>query len=260
MEKKIVVIGAGNVATHLSLALKKNGFNIIQIFSRTEQAASQLAEIVESTWTTNLQDLNREGDIYIFALKDNVLAETINKIDIPNALFVHTAGSINISVFGNKINPHGVIYPLQTFSKLKEIDFKQIPLFIEGNSEETTNLLLNIARKLSNKCFEIDSEKRLKLHLSAVFASNFVNYLYTAAEKIVEGAQLPFSILEPLIAETANKIRTLSPKDAQTGPAVRFDTEVMEKHCNLLVNEPQLLELYKLISLEIFKNKQLLSD
>ena len=256
MNMKVVMIGAGNVATHLSIALKKSGFTIIQIFSKTEQSASQLAKIVKTSWTTNLQSLNKEGDIYIFALKDSILSETLNKIDIPNALFVHTAGSINISVFASKSNPHGVIYPLQTFSKSKEIDFNQVPLFIEGNNEETTNLLLSIAGKLSNKCFEIDSEKRLKLHLSAVFACNFANYMYTVADKIVKETELGFDILKPLIVETADKIRILSPKDAQTGPAVRLDTDVMEKHSKLLVNEPQLLELYTLISQEIYKNEK----
>ncbi len=256
MNMKVVVIGAGNLATHLTIALKKNGFTIVQIFSRTEEAANQLAKIVGSTWTTNLQELNLLADIYFFALKDDILSETINKINIPNALLVHAAGSIDIKIFGNKMNPHGVIYPLQTFSKAKEIDFDQVPLFIEGNNDKTTKLLLNIARKLSSKCYKINSEQRLKLHLSAVFACNFVNYLYTVAEEIVGEAQLPFDILKPLIAETADKIRTLSPKDAQTGPAVRFDTEVMKKHRKLLVGKPQLLELYTLMSQEIYKNSK----
>lgn len=253
---KVVVIGAGNLATHLTVALKKNGFTIVQIFSRTEDAASQLAKTVESTWTTNLQELNQKADIYIFALKDDILAKTINEINIPNALLVHAAGSIDISIFANKSNPHGVIYPLQTFSKAKKIDFDQVPLFIEGNNDKTTKLLLNIARKISSKCYKINSEQRLKLHLSAVFACNYVNYLYTVAEEIVREAELPFEILEPLIAETADKIRTLSPKVAQTGPAVRFDTEVMEKHRKLLVGKPQLLELYTLMSQEIYKNSK----
>lgn len=253
MGMKIVMIGAGNVATHLSVALKENGFTILQIFSRTEEAASCLAGIVESTWTTNLQELNKGADIYIFALKDNVLSETIEKINIPNAVYIHTAGSVDISVFSNKNNPHGVIYPLQTLSKAKSIDFSKVPLFVEGNNTQTTNLLFDIAGKLSTKCYKIDSRQRLKIHLSAVFASNFVNYMYTVAEKIVGETQLPFSILEPLIAETADKIRTLSPKDAQTGPAVRCDTEVMQKHIKLLIEEPQLQELYSLISEEISK-------
>lgn len=256
MNMKVVVIGAGNLATHLTVALKKSGFTIVQIFSRTEDAASQLAKIVESTWTINLQELNQEADIYIFALRDDILAETINKINIPNALLVHTAGSINISIFANKSNPHGVIYPLQTFSKAKKLDFNTVPIFIEGDNEETTKLLLSIVGKLTTKCFEINSEQRLKLHLSAVFACNFVNYLYTVAEEIVGEAQLTFDVLKPLIAETADKTRTLSPKDAQTGPAVRFDNEVMEKHKTLLVGKPELLELYTLMSQEIYKNSK----
>lgn len=253
---KVVMIGAGNVATHLSVALKENGFNILQIFSRTERAASYLAGTVDATWTTNLQELNKEADIYIFALKDNVLSEIIEEIDIPNVLFIHTAGSVDISVFNNKNNPNGVIYPLQTLSKAKSIDFSQVPLLIDGNNTKTTNLLFNIAGKLSTKCFIINSEQRLKIHLAAVFANNFVNYMYTVAEKIVGETELDFSILKPLILETANKITTLSPQNAQTGPAVRFDTEVMEKHIKLLDEEPQLQELYTFISKEIYKNSK----
>lgn len=253
---KVVMIGAGNVATHLSVALKANGFTILQIFSRTEQAASHLAKKIESAWTNNIQELNQEADIYIFALKDDVLSETIAKINIPNAIFLHTAGSVDISVFAKKNNSYGVIYPLQTLSKAKNVDFSQVPLFVEGNNAETTEILFDIAEKLSIKCFKINSEQRLKIHLSAVFASNFVNYMYTVAEKIVGETELPFSILEPLILETAYKISTLSPQKAQTGPALRFDTEVMKKHILLLEEKPQLQELYSLISKEIYKNSK----
>lgn len=251
---KVVMIGAGNVATHLSVALKKKNFNILQIFSRTEEAASRLAELVDSTWTTNILQLNQQADIYIFALKDSALSELIEKVNIPNALFLHTAGSIDIKIFSNKNNPYGVLYPLQTFSKTKSVNFNQVPLFIEGNNAKTTNQLIEIARKLSSEYHEIDSKQRLKLHLSAVFACNFTNYMYTIAEKIVMETQLPFSILEPLIAETADKIRTLTPQQAQTGPAVRFDTAVMDKHKELLAQEPNIQELYNLISQEIYKN------
>ena len=248
---EVVVLGAGNVATHLAKALKNNGFTIAQIYSKTIASAKSLADSIESDYSTELTEIYKHADIYIYALKDSALEYIISQNIIPNAIHLHTAGSVSIDIFEGKAENYGVLYPLQTFSKTKEVDFSKVPLLVEGNNDETTKLLLNIARQLSDSCSLANSTQRMKLHLAAVFACNFSNYMYSIAEEIVTESELPFEILKPLIAETADKIKTLAPQAAQTGPAVRYDTNVMDKHLSMLKNKPELADIYKTLSNQI---------
>lgn len=248
----IVMLGAGNVATHLSKALQKKGFSIVQVYSRTDASAKALAELLNAPYTTKTDDINSEADIYIYTLKDNALEEIIHKINLPDAIHIHTAGSVNIDVFEGRAKHFGVIYPMQTFSKSKEVNFENIALMVEANTAETTDTLFSIAQQLSNRCYKTDSEQRKKIHLSAVFACNFTNYMYTIAEELLNETNAPFDILQPLIAETAEKIKYLSPAKAQTGPAVRYDTVIIEKHLKMLENRPELQQLYKEISKLIY--------
>jgi len=248
---KAVFIGAGNVATHLALALQNKGVTISQIFSRTSSNAQVLAEKLGISFTSEINELDKSADIYIYAIKDGALRHLISKIALPKALHVHTAGSISLRVFEGYAERCGVIYPLQTFSKNKMVDFSQIPICIEANSPEVEQELLEIAHLLTKKTFILNSEQRKKLHLSAVFACNFTNHMYAIAADLVESAGLPFEILQPLIAETADKIKTMSPRDAQTGPAVRFDEETITKHLSMLKEKAELLQIYKDLSLNI---------
>lgn len=250
----IVMLGAGNVATHFSKALQQKGYNITQVYSKTTASAKALAELLSAPYTTEINNVNTAADIYIYALKDNALEEIIHKISIPDAIHLHTAGSVNIDVFEGRARHFGVIYPMQTFSKSKEVNFENIALMVEANTEKTFDTLFGIAQQLSKRCYKIDSEQRKKIHLSAVFACNFTNYMYTIAEELIGETNAPFDILQPLITETADKIKHLSPAKAQTGPAVRYDTVIIEEHLKMLENRPELQQLYKEIS-KLIHNK-----
>lgn len=244
--KKVIFIGAGNVATHLSLAFSKKGFEIVQIFSRTKTSAKTLAKLHSTDYTTDISAL-KNADLYVYALSDSALESIIGQVSNLQGIHVHTAGSVSIKIFENKFENYGVLYPLQTFSKDKNLDFSEVPLFIEGCTSEVTAELMATAKILSNFCFEADSKKRMKMHISAVFACNFTNYFYSIAQQLLENEQIPFEILKPLITETANKLNTLSPYDAQTGPARRNDQITIQKHLEN-IEDLKLKELYKELS------------
>lgn len=253
-DSKIVFVGAGNLATNLAKAFCAQQIKITQIYSRTEQSAMTLAQAVGASYTTVPEEIVNDADIYIVALKDDALLELMPRILLgkENALMVHTSGSLPLSVWGSTLR-QGVFYPLQTFSKQRIVDFKDIHIFIESNSSRDYSLLANLASKISNEVCELSSEKRRQLHLAAVFANNFTNHMYALADKLLHQYDLPFSYILPLIEETERKIHTLSPKDAQTGPAVRYDEKIINKHLELLSDEPMMQDIYKLISKSIHK-------
>ncbi len=249
----IVLIGAGNVATQLAKTFQKKNISIRQIYSRTLENAQKLAEEVNSSFTNNLAEIDRQADVYFYAVKDIVLEEIIRKINIREGLHIHTAGSIPISVFDGFAEKYGVFYPLQTFSKTREIDFTHIPIFIEGNSPVSEQQIFQLAHLLCDKIFIASSEQRQLIHLSAVFACNFSNHMFNIANEIVAQAGFSFEILKPLIDETVQKLNDMTPFEAQTGPAVRNDENVIQKHLSLLANRPELANIYKIISEHISK-------
>ena len=251
----IVMVGAGNVATHLCKALKKAECNIKQVFSRTKESAVILAEKIDCLYTTDTESICSDADLYIVSLKDSVLNEILPRLVKRNhkALFVHTAGSVSIDIWKGLTERYGVLYPMQTFSKQREADFSNVHFFVEANNDCDVKLLKEVASLLSTKVFEASSEQRKYLHISAVFACNFTNHMYAICQRLLENNGLPFSSMLPLIDETANKVHHLSPIDAQTGPAKRYDTNIMEQHINMLENEPEIASLYKEISENIHK-------
>lgn len=253
--KQIVLIGAGNLATQLGLALHKAGFDIIQVYSRTEISAKTLAQQVDATFTTDLALIAPTADLYIYALKDDILQEVINTVPVTNGLHVHTSGSLKMTIFSEKQERFGVFYPFQTFSKTKLVDFSEVPFLITANSNEATENLKVIANKLSNQVYMTSDEDRSYVHLSGVFACNFTNYLYTIAEKLLAEHNLPFDILMPLITETVSKLETLSPTEAQTGPAQRGDQLVINKHLQLLEQHPEWQTVYQQLSKNIETKK-----
>ncbi len=174
-------------------------------------------------------------------------------LSLKNKLTVHTSGSIPLEILNKVSENHGVLYPLQTFSKSREVDFSNIPICVEANSAENLEKLKSVAKALSNNIYEVDSEQRKVLHLAAVFACNFPNFMYTIADKILRDSDIDFDILRPLIKETAEKIQDVKPAEAQTGPAIRNDEKILSGHMEMLNDFPQLKELYKLISAEIKK-------
>ena len=184
------------------------------------------------------------------ALTDDALIRLIPQMTAgrENALWVHTAGSVPMEVWAGHAGRYGVFYPMQTFSKRREVDFRQVPIFIEGCDRECADLLYAVAAALSTKVYEATSEQRRYLHLGAVLACNFANHLYTLASDLLVRHDLPFDALLPLIDETARKVHELPPREAQTGPASRGDHSVMDEHLRLLANEPYLSQVYTLLS------------
>lgn len=247
---KVTLIGAGNLATQLGKSLKKAGVIISQVYSRTEDSARTLAELLEAEWLTDIKALRDEADIYIFSVKDSVLCELISEVckSRGDKLFLHTAGSMPMSCFEGKALRYGVFYPMQTFSKTKDVDFERVPVFIEGNSIETEDVIRSLANKVTQRVIRLSSADRKYLHLAAVWACNFTNYCYTVASDILGEHGIPFDVMLPLINETTEKIQKISPKEAQTGPAVRGDRNVMSKQLELMNGKEDLQELYKMLS------------
>ena len=245
---KIVLIGAGNVATQLALALKSTEHSIVQVFSRTAQSAAALAERISAPYTHDFHSIDPNADLYIYALSDDALMSFIQLNLAPHAVHIHTAGSVDITVFRGYKERFGVLYPLQTISKDKTLDFKQVPLLIEASDKETEQLLYNLATDLSDNVYAYDSKQRLQTHLSAVFVNNFVNYLFQIAADLMEEAKMDFEVLKPLIRETVEKLNYLSPAAAQTGPAKRNDQAIMLKHLELLKDKPELQKIYQALS------------
>ena len=245
---KVVFIGAGNLATHLSIALQNAGQQIVQVYSKTATSASILAHKLNVPYTIDVDELIQDADIYFYAVSDDALETLLNMDLAPEAIHVHTAGSISIDIFKGKKAHHGVFYPLQTFSKTKAVDFNQIPIFLESSDDEVERVLNTLAYAVSKNVYPINSDQRMKLHLAAVYACNYVNHLYDIASDLVASIDLPFDVLKPLIRETADKINFLSPADAQTGPAKRNDTNVINKHLELLDKSSDLSDLYRKLS------------
>ncbi len=257
-DTSIVFIGAGNLATNLAKAFYRKGFRIAQVYSRTEASAKALAQLVEADYTTDLSALKHHARMYVVALKDSALSQLLPIMTSgrEQALWVHTAGSVPMEVWNGLVERYGVFYPLQTFSKQREVDFKEIPIFVEGCAPEVTAFLKEVAATLSKKVYEADSSQRERLHLAAVFACNFTNHMYALAARLLEHNHLPFNVLLPLIDETARKVHELSPCEAQTGPALRYDENVINHHLQLLADEPRLQEVYRLLSRSIHEEKQ----
>ena len=249
---KIVMIGAGNLATNLGKALFRAHHEIVQVYSRTEASASALASVLQCSHTTEVEQVEKQADAFIVAVKDAVLpslAEALHK-GRERQLFVHTAGSMPMDILPSE--RRGVFYPMQTFSKNKEVDFSVIPCFVEASNEEDKVLLTELGKTISDSLYELESENRKYLHLAAVFCCNFANHCCTLGAKLLkEHGDLPFSVMLPLISETANKLYAMSPKEAQTGPAVRWDENVIEKQKQLLADTPELQRIYELLSLSI---------
>ena len=254
--EKIVFLGAGNMATMLAVALHEKGCEILQVYSRTLDSARQLANRIgeHTLYTNSVSEVLPDADLYIFSLSDNALPEVIHEMKPNKALWVHTAGSMPMDVFAGKCVRYGVLYPMQTVSKERDIDWCDVPIFIEAANEDDTQYLLALSQKLSRNVRCSNSQQRESLHLAAVFACNFANHMYAIAEKLLQQQGLDFDVMKFLRRETELKAESISPRKGQTGPAVRNDRNVMSKHLALL-GETAEAEMYRLISESIQKYK-----
>lgn len=252
---KTVIIGSGNLATHLSLALKAGGIDIAQVFSRTAAHAAELAGKLGCTYTTVPEQVLTDADVYIISVNDDAISGLAVRLckARPQGVFIHTAGSIPMEVFRPYGVRHGVLYPMQTFSKNRSVDFRTIPCFIEASDEATLDLIRRMASTVSDHVVPADSERRRKLHLAAVLACNLANHCYRLAERVLEEEQIDFSLYLPLIMETARKVTTMSPREAQTGPMVRYDRGVMAAQISLLSDE-RTRQIYRLMAESIHED------
>ena len=258
MFNKIVVLGAGNVASHLARAFSGVGHEVA-VWNRSETALEPIAAELACLCTTDMHALPKDADAYIISVKDDAvdsvaeqLAHTLGKT---KATVAHTAGSLPKSLLDKHFKNAGVLYPMQTFSRDKALDYKEIPFFVE----EQGDVLRLLALTVSEHVFSLTSEQRKVLHLASVFACNFANHCYTIAEDILKQIDIPFSALLPLIKETTQKVGVLSPREAQTGPAVREDTTILSRQTALLDSRPDLRDIYIRMSESIIDYKNSLN-
>ena len=252
---KVILIGAGNLATNLGKALRGIGIDIPQVYSRTMKSASALAQIVGAEAVDDISQVRDDADVYAVSVKDSALATLVAALcpGKENKLFFHTAGSMPLDVFKGKAQHYGVLYPMQTFSKSKEVDFSQIPCFVEASDDEALAQIEGLAHRLSQKVYRLSSADRKYLHLSAVFACNFANHCFAISQNLLEQHGIPFDVMLPLIDETVGKVHQLKPIDAQTGPAVRYDENVINAQSKLLEPHPLWREIYDCMSRDIHR-------
>lgn len=248
---KAVIIGAGNVGTHMAIALKQQGVHIQQIVSRTMKSAVELASKMECAFTTDISEIYTQADIYFVCVSDRAIQQVIRQLKVGDKLVIHASGSIGIDVFYDYVQNYGVVYPMQTFSKFKDINYKEIPFFIEANSSENEAVLYNFLKKISPHVSVVNSQQRCIIHLCAVFACNFTNHMCTISEKLLKEQKIKFDVFKPLLRETFDKITKYSPFVSQTGPAMRNDTQVINKHLDVLSEFPEIQEIYRVISQNI---------
>jgi predicted short-subunit dehydrogenase-like oxidoreductase (DUF2520 family) len=255
--KNVVLIGAGHMAYHLGVALKRSNNKLLQLINRSKENGERLAFELGCKFSTDFSDIPKETDVVIIAVKDDAVKQVADQIFCEGVIVAHTSGSVPMSALENSSDKIGVFYPLQTMHRDVEVDMNEVPFCIEGNSKWNEGLLLELARSISENVQILSSEQRKMTHLAAVFACNFTNHFYVIAEQILEENGMTLDILRPLIKKTANNVLIESPKGLQTGPAKRNDAKVMEEHLQLLSKQsPELEKLYKELSDSIIKMHQ----
>ncbi len=252
---EIVIIGSGNVASVLGRKFKAAGHTIAQVYSRNASAASQLAYEWDTESTNYKSLIYQKADVYLIAVPDDAIDEVVNELKLPGKVVAHTAASVSRDILKDVSPHHGVFYPLQSLRKEMPVT-TEIPMFIDASDDKARRTLEALATSISaEKVSSAPESDRIKFHVAAVVVSNFTNHLYALAEQYCKKEGIPFKQLLPLIEETALRIRTISPKEAQTGPAVRHDRDTIQKHLELLKDDPALHNIYVLMteSIQQFK-------
>ncbi len=256
---KITIIGSGNVAAQLAEALVRQGAEVVQLYARRREVAEEIASPLGIEVASIPEEL-AEADLYLVALSDRAIGEVVAQLPLPEgAVVAHTAGSVEMDVLAPY--PHrGVFYPFQTFTRGRKVEWSRVPILIEGSDSFAVDLLGRVASLLSCEVHRANGEKRRKLHLVGVFACNFVNALYGVGEELLHEADLSFDLLKPLIEETARKaVEASSPCQVQTGPAVRGDRAVQERHLEMLADDPNKQAIYQQISQLIWETSKRIS-
>ncbi len=255
---RIAVIGAGRLASCVAPALQKGGAEVCQVWSRTQASAAGLAGSLgcEAVWG-GVSDIVRDADIYLLCVKDDAIADIARQLHAvisPKAAIIHTSGSVAMAVLARTGHGScGVLWPMQTFTKGRSIDFSEVHLFVEATNGAVLSMLRELALTLTDAAHihRLTGDQRRRLHLAAVFASNFVNHCCALSEDILKPMGMDFSVMRPLLSETVAKLDIMSPAEAQTGPAVRWDEGVMESHRQLLASQPRTRAVYDQLSMSI---------
>lgn len=244
--ENIAIIGTGNVAYTYSKVLKNNGINLRYVFTRNQDRISEIESLFGVEAISDYEKL-LTCDLIIIAVKDDAIGEVAEKLHNYKGVLVHTSGTQNSTIL-QSVENYGIIYPLQTLTKDYEVDFKSVPVLINASSSEVKGKLKCVAQKMSDVVIECSDEDRRYIHMNAVYVSNFVNVMLQIGEKLLKEKSLNISILEPLVRETVNKAFTMGAEKALTGPARRGDKETINKHLNLLKNNEEEREIYKLLT------------
>ncbi len=241
---RVVIIGAGNVASVLGRKIKKAGHEILQVVSRSQKSAAALAHELGCSASSDFADIDKTGELFLVALTDAALMELKEKINVGDKIVVHTAGSVCKDVLNDVSVNYGTLYPLQSLRKENPDDSIAIPLLIDAVNDYSIRIINDFAISISPIVSFTSDEQRLKLHVGAVLTSNFANHLYCLALEFCEKEKVDFKLLQPLIEETAARLKSHSPCDMQTGPAARKDVLTLDKHLRLLTPHPKLRTLY----------------
>jgi predicted short-subunit dehydrogenase-like oxidoreductase (DUF2520 family) len=254
--RKIVILGAGRLAVNLSTAILDRGYEIVEVCNRTQSKGKRLAEKVEARFIREPELITPDADLYIIAISDTAIPSVLNRIPKVKGLVVHTSGSVNMDVFKGAFRNFGVIYPSQTLTR-QMLEFRDVPICIEANSAANLVRIKAFASSLSGFVYAINSDQRKILHLAAVFANNFTNFMYSISEELLNEKGMDFSLLYPIIRQTTENSLSGGVVKNQTGPAVRGDKETIGKHLELLSNHPDYKDIYELITRNIIKRKKI---
>jgi predicted short-subunit dehydrogenase-like oxidoreductase (DUF2520 family) len=254
--RKVVILGAGKLATNFSMAIRKNGYQVTEVYNRSAVHGKTLARKLSARYIPEPELLSRDADLYILAVSDTAIQGVSDRLKNIGGLIVHTSGNAGMNVLSGCSSRYGVIYPPQTFITSRLVNFRSVPLCIEANSVQTGELLDAFAQSISDRVYWIDSEQRKILHLSAVFANNFTNFMYVISQDLLRDKGIDFRILEPIIQLTARRGSRGDAEAMQTGPAVRGDQETLREHLELLTGHPGYKEIYTLITQSIIQRKK----
>lgn len=252
---KVVLVGSGNVATVLGKVMHKAGHEIVQVLSRNENHARELAQVFDCASGSFTGSNYKEADIYLLAITDTALYHLDQYIQLGKKLVVHTAGSVSKEVLKNVSSRYGIIYPLQSLIK-GSADIPEIPLLVDGSTSETTKIIEEFSKSLSNNVTLADDQQRLRFHVAAVLVNNFTNHLFAMGDEFCKKEKIDFEMLYPLIDETINRVKLNPPQTVQTGPAIREDIYTLGKHLQILSAHPDLKYLYLKLSESILKLHQ----
>jgi predicted short-subunit dehydrogenase-like oxidoreductase (DUF2520 family) len=244
---KVIMLGSGNTATVLAKTIAAAGHSVVQVWSRDLQKAAILAETIGAAAIASFTEIDTSADLCIIAVPDHAIATVAAQLKLNKQVLVHTAGSVSINVLKHSSPNYGVLYPLQSLRK-ETTELPVIPFLVDANSEEVNIFLYNFAKQLSGNAAYTNDTKRLQMHVTAVIVSNFTNHLYALAEDYCRVQQLNFTLLQPMIREVATRLQNKSAHDLQTGPASRGDEETIQKHLQILADQPRLTAIYQLFT------------